>query len=105
MDFKKEAKGTLMPALRQHQHNDCSGLIMAYDYEATLDIVAGILEQHQKTCSHETIVTLLHDKAENLEKQGLTQGKIGNTHDMHGKMDTARCFRITANNLSGDQAG
>ncbi len=63
------------------------------------------LEQLLQAGQHETIVTLLHDEAEKLENQGLTQGKIGNTHAMHGKMDTARCFRITANTLSGDQAG
>ena len=37
------------------------------------------------------IVTLLHEEAEKLEKQGGTQGKIGNTHAMqmnHGKQDT-----------------
>lgn len=63
------------------------------------------LEQRQEPVSLKRIVTLLHDEAEKLEKQGLTQGKIGNTHAMHGKMDTARCFRITANTLIGDQAG
>ena len=52
----KKAKEILMPASRQHQHNDCSGLIMAYDYEATLYIVAGILEQRIETRTHETIV-------------------------------------------------
>ena len=64
-----------------------------------------VSEQSPKTGQVDAIVTLLHKEAEKLEKQGLTQGKIGNTHAMHGKMDTARCFRIAANTLSGDQAG
>ena len=45
MDFKKEAKGKLIPALR-----------LAYDYETTLDIVSGILEQRQEAVQHETVV-------------------------------------------------
>ena len=69
------------------------------------DFAKIVLEQGQETRPHETIVTLLHEEAGKLEKQGLTQGKIGNTHAMHEKIDTARCFRIAANTLSGDQAG
>lgn len=51
------------------------------------------------------IVGMLHEKAKHLEKQGLIQGKAGNTHAMHQVMDTARCFRVCANYLDGNQAG
>lgn len=30
----------LLPALRQYQHNDCSGLIAGFDYDKTAKIVA-----------------------------------------------------------------
>jgi len=43
MDLEK-AKKILLPAARQHQHNDCSGLIPAYDYEETNKIVSNLLE-------------------------------------------------------------
>ena len=29
----------LIPALRQYQHNDCSGLLAGFDYEETINIV------------------------------------------------------------------
>lgn len=41
-----DAKDYLISAARQHQHNDCSGLIPAYEYsagsEATLIIDEGV---------------------------------------------------------------
>jgi len=43
MDLEK-AKKILLPAARQHQHNDCSGLIPAYDYDKTNEIVSSQLE-------------------------------------------------------------
>ena len=32
LDAGKEAESLLIKALRQYQHNDCSGLLVAYDY-------------------------------------------------------------------------
>jgi len=33
----------LLPALRQYQHNDCSGLIAGYDFAETKNIVGNLL--------------------------------------------------------------
>ena len=30
----------LLPALRQYQHNDCTGFIPGFDYEETIKIVS-----------------------------------------------------------------
>ncbi len=32
----------LIPALRQYQHNDCSGLLSAFDYDETVSLVIGL---------------------------------------------------------------
>lgn len=36
----------LIPALRQYQHNDCSGLLAGFDYDETVKIIA-ILNKRQ----------------------------------------------------------
>lgn len=43
--INKKAKQLLLPACRQHMHNDGSGLIPAYDYEETIKIVENLLER------------------------------------------------------------
>ena len=71
----------------------------AYDVTLTQTEISDIInevhevsEQSPETGQVDAIVTLLHEEAEKLEKQGGgTQGKIGNTHAMqmnHGKQDT-----------------
>ncbi len=39
---KSAIERILIPALRQYQHNDCSGLIHAFDYEETIKIVTNL---------------------------------------------------------------
>ena len=55
MSIEKAIK-ILLPAVRQHQHNDCSGLIRAYDYDTVNEKVAKIIEQRPETRPHESIV-------------------------------------------------
>ena len=38
----------LLPALRQYQHNDCSGLLAGYDYAETQTIVFNLLKDLKK---------------------------------------------------------
>lgn len=38
----------LLPALRQYQHNDCSGLLAGYDYAETQTIVLNLLKDLKK---------------------------------------------------------
>ena len=94
MDFKKEAKGKLIPALRQHQHNDCSGLIMAYDYETTLDIVSGILEQRQETRPHETIVMLWNTGKPDTDDEGDSVDVLGVIETPKNKIKTVFPIRL-----------
>ena len=35
----------LLPALRQYQHNDCSGLLAGFDYDETVKIVTSLQRQ------------------------------------------------------------
>ena len=40
----------LLPALRQYQHNDCSGLLAGFDYDETVKIVESLKEHYRKAC-------------------------------------------------------
>ena len=40
--FSPKTPTILIPALRQYQHNDCSGLLAGFDYEDTVVIVCGL---------------------------------------------------------------
>jgi hypothetical protein len=37
-DSKMKTPDILLPALRQYQHNDCSGLLMGFDHEITIKL-------------------------------------------------------------------
>lgn len=54
----------LLPALRQYQHNDCSGLLAGYDKEETERILLKIKDKHDEMlgflCQLERLV--LHGK-------------------------------------------
>ena len=43
-----DAKSVLLPALRQYQHNDCSGLLCGYDEEETKNIVQQLIDRVQE---------------------------------------------------------
>lgn len=43
-----ELKELLLPALRQYQHNDCSGLLFGYDKDEVESIVDNLREQLRK---------------------------------------------------------
>jgi len=38
--MKRKTPDILLPALRQYQHNDCSGLVAGFDYDETVKIVS-----------------------------------------------------------------
>ena len=37
---EQKTPSILIPALRQYQHNDCSGLLAGFDYDETIKIVS-----------------------------------------------------------------
>lgn len=39
----------LWPALRQYQHNDCSGLLAGFDYDEIIKIVATLKKQEEES--------------------------------------------------------
>ena len=64
----------LLTALRQYQHNDCSGLLAGFDYEETIKIVLHLLSNPQQSqwisvddrlpCDNETVRWWLVGKTE-----------------------------------------
>lgn len=56
LDTGDEVNLLLVSALRQYQHNDCSGLLIGYDYSETQKVVTEIylqLEKLRATIKHE----------------------------------------------------
>ena len=60
LDAVEDANSLLIPALRQYQHNDCSGLLAGYDYNETQKIVSVLLlklkakkAENTVKCTHE----------------------------------------------------
>lgn len=41
-EVSEKTPSILIPALRQYQHNDCSGLLVGFDYKETIKIVTAI---------------------------------------------------------------
>lgn len=48
LDTGDEVNLLLVSALRQYQHNDCSGLLFGYDYSETQKVVSGLYLQLEK---------------------------------------------------------
>ena len=48
-DYLDTAKNLLLPALRQHKHNNGTpGFIAAYDYEETIKLVSQLMEKYNE---------------------------------------------------------
>jgi len=61
----------LIPALRQYQHNDCSGLLAGFDYEETQKVVIGLSERISLLESQVSAMTMLLENVTATEFEGI----------------------------------
>ena len=71
LDAGKEAESLLIKALRQYQHNDCSGLLVAYDYDETQKIVTELCQK----------IKILEDTNERMVERSLMLRKYVPLHE------------------------
>ena len=56
----------LLTALRQYQHNDCSGLLVGFDYEETIKIV---IEMRMLIMDLQATVRTIHNSSKSMVEQ------------------------------------
>lgn len=64
----------LIAALRQYQHNDCSGLLAGFDYSETIKIVSSLHSMQDK--ADELINALYQSGCLDLERENMIQAYL-----------------------------
>ncbi|QDP61506.1 MAG: hypothetical protein Unbinned8596contig1000_19 [Prokaryotic dsDNA virus sp.] len=72
-----ELKELLLPALRQYQHNDCSGLLFGYDKDEVESIVDNLREQLAKANERVEELECSVDKANEMLEEVRASGDLG----------------------------
>ena len=63
----------LLPALRQHRHNDSSGFVFGFDHDKTCEIVAGIEAKLRNLSEAVSEVNLFFQSGNNIQVEKATR--------------------------------
>ncbi len=64
-DKKRETPEILWSAARQYQHNDCSGLLIGFDYDETLKLLRNEIEKAHMYGQADALVGPSYSNAQN----------------------------------------
>lgn len=81
---RRDIEDLMVPALRQYQHNDCSGLVAGYDLDETISIIIDIMKSARGKALEEAVAKHNQDQQEKLTLDQLKQTRGYQNADYHG---------------------
>lgn len=75
---RRDIEDLMVPALRQYQHNDCSGLVAGYDLEKTISIIADIMKSTRDDAMEEAAKV-----CEAIEREKWQSLRVGGAKDCY----------------------